>query len=707
MKKELYFLIVIFAMLALEAKAGNASEKDREALLDETSITTNSIIGSPFCPGTFIQVSFTASGTFNNGNAFSAELSNENGAFVDTKLLGTLVGVSGGTINAQIPFIITPSSRYRIRVVSSNPYYEGSDNGSNLTLSMPPIPDFSGPLETCSEYIETYTSSNTIGMQNEWHLTGGLFVGDSTGSKVKVRWNWENYGTLKVITKNASGCADSTMKTISIAPIPVPVIAGTTSICMNNTARYATSRMPGIDCEWSVAGGTIVSSATSDDEIEVLWDKVGSSTVTLKETSTATGCHGQKYLEVSVNPLPIVQFNGLDKVCAGTVATYNTTIEQGIINQWQVKHGIVVTEAQDKIIIRWSSPDFIGQVKLIKYFDLSGCKDSLVQDVDISPLPKPQIEGNSSAGEGNIEVYLSKNNVGMLNLWSVEGGEISGSATETEVRILWGEKGNGTIVLQQTSAVTGCIDSSKLSVIINESTAPNISGTRAICSNEKASYLTTPKTGIDYKWEVSGGIIEGSSDSCKIEVQWGNAGEGKIMLIAINSVSEKKDTSYLDVTIYSIPPKPIITEEGNELISSIENGNQWYLNGADIPGEVSRTYTPKGTGKYTVQVTDENGCKSEMSDIFDFISGVNEDSEINNLRIYPNPAADYLTIESLDKNSYPILISISNLIGDELISISIESSRQIIDLREIPSGLYLLRIKIGSNIYSKKLIISR
>ncbi|MBA3706798.1 MAG: hypothetical protein H0W84_13130, partial [Bacteroidetes bacterium] len=55
------------------------------------SISTDSIVGSPFCACTSIKVSFTSTGLFNPGNIFTAQLSDATGNFASPVIIGALI----------------------------------------------------------------------------------------------------------------------------------------------------------------------------------------------------------------------------------------------------------------------------------------------------------------------------------------------------------------------------------------------------------------------------------------------------------------------------------------------------------------------------------------------------------------------------------------------------------------------------------------
>jgi minor extracellular serine protease Vpr len=76
-------------------------------------------------------------------------------------------------------------------------------------------------------------------------------------------------------------------------------------------------------------------------------------------------------------------------------------------------------------------------------------------------------------------------------------------------------------------------------------------------------------------------------------------------------------SSPVSVNFNPLPSIPLITENGINLVSSSNSGNQWYLNNTPIAGATGQTYSPSASGTYYVQVTNSNGC-SENSAPFNF-----------------------------------------------------------------------------------------
>ncbi|MFM1874652.1 MAG: putative adhesin, partial [Bacteroidota bacterium] len=111
------------------------------------SVTTGTISTSPFnltsCSDTETgTVAFTSTGTFISGNVYSVQLSDASGSFGSPIVIGTLTATANsGSVNITIPAGISGGTGYKMRVVSSNPSFTGTES-SVLTISTACAPTF-------------------------------------------------------------------------------------------------------------------------------------------------------------------------------------------------------------------------------------------------------------------------------------------------------------------------------------------------------------------------------------------------------------------------------------------------------------------------------------------------------------------------------------------------------------------------------------
>ncbi len=141
MKKNILILVSLFLLLV-------------SAKLHAQTISVMPI--QPLC-SSVVSGSYTPSGTFNGGNQFKVELSDENGNFLSTPFFSEVV--TGGTISFSFPNNAPIGNNYKIRVVSSNPIVMSSEKAVyNTAPSIRPI--------TATPSIIPYGQSSTIEIAN-------------------------------------------------------------------------------------------------------------------------------------------------------------------------------------------------------------------------------------------------------------------------------------------------------------------------------------------------------------------------------------------------------------------------------------------------------------------------------------------------------------------------------------------------------------
>ncbi|HEX8531310.1 MAG TPA: hypothetical protein VF646_14865, partial [Cytophagales bacterium] len=164
----------------------NAGTVDATAL-DEIVITGTSVVpttptvattlgATTYCTGTALPVPFTVSHPLDAGNVFTAQLSDAAGSFAAPLVIGTLAGTTAGTVPAQLPAGLAAGSKYRVRVVASNPVVTGNDNGSDLILTTPlSPPTVTAPAMTfCAGQTVTLSVPAVPGASYQWKKDGQL-----------------------------------------------------------------------------------------------------------------------------------------------------------------------------------------------------------------------------------------------------------------------------------------------------------------------------------------------------------------------------------------------------------------------------------------------------------------------------------------------------------------------------------------------------
>jgi Secretion system C-terminal sorting domain len=129
-------------------------------------------------------------------------------------------------------------------------------------------------------------------------------------------------------------------------------------------------------------------------------------------------------------------------------------------------------------------------------------------------------------------------------------------------------------------------------------------------------------------------------------------------------------------------------------------------------GDTTSSITPTGPGIYSVTTKDLLGCKSTVSDTITgpvICTGINELSIKNIFSVYPNPSNGTCTISITKTNSKDILLSVYDILGKEVFRLSDKSSsteyKKDIHLEHLATGIYSLKLTIGSDLKTQKIII--
>jgi hypothetical protein len=147
-------------------------------------------------------------------------------------------------------------------------------------------------------------------------------------------------------------------------------------------------------------------------------------------------------------------------------------------------------------------------------------------------------------------------------------------------------------------------------------------------------------------------------------------------------------------------PTATITQQDNNLISSLGDSYQWNYNGTAIDGATSQSlpFNIFEYGDYTVDVT-VNGCTATSAAFINLITAV--EPLRKTIKIYPNPIGDYLTIEN--NSGISVDTKISDQLGRMLFNSSIPPGSTTIESNTLSTGLYILEIKNNTDVLISKL----
>lgn len=157
------------------------------------------------------------------------------------------------------------------------------------------------------------------------------------------------------------------------------------------------------------------------------------------------------------------------------------------------------------------------------------------------------------------------------------------------------------------------------------------------------------------------------------------------------------------LTLLTVAPVPIITENSGVLNSNYTTGNQWYLNGNAIIGAIGQQYQPFVEGLFQVSYNNGNGCFSFSDEYLFTDTGNEENISKNEISIYPNPFEKEFSI-NIDQESN---LEIFDIKGSLIFQKNNISKKQTIQVNSLEKGVYLLQLNTGNDKTMRKLIIKK
>jgi len=334
--------------------------------------------------------------------------------------------------------------------------------------------------------------------------------------------------------------ATSNSITMTVNPLPVPMIEGPTSLCQG-AAGNVYSTLPGMTAySWSVSPGGIITGGTNSNQIIVTWNTAGSQQVSLNYTNSF-GCQAAApaVLNVTVDPaLPVgVSINASSTaVCTGTNVTFTATPVNGGNNPvylWKVNGNN--TGNNNPVFTYAPASGDIVTCQMTSDISCASGNPATSNAVQITVNAYPVVYAISgggsfcSGGSGaviqvnasqtgiNYFLYLDNNPVGLV----VAG---TGAAVVFPPQSL-----PGTYTVEAVDPGTGCsiMMSGAAIVTILPAPEPTLTGPAQVVAGTGGSVYITQMFMTGYTWTISsGGVITagGTPTDHTVTVTWNNPG---------------------------------------------------------------------------------------------------------------------------------------------------------------------------------------
>lgn len=298
-----------------------------------------------------------------------------------------------------------------------------------------------------------------------------------------------------------------------------------------------------------------------------------------------------------------------------------------------------------------------------------------------------------------------------------------------------------------TDTLAGCAsNSTTVTIVVNPVTPVSISITASpgdtVCAGTAVTFTaTTVNGGISPQFQWMSGIaspiigaisntftsstlLDGSAMFCtmRADIQCPSPIIASSNTIIMNVISNPPIVHiYASAGPYVTPGSPVT------FTSAVYNGGtgaqyQWRKNGVNIPGATSSSYVfPSVTKRDTItlRVTSTMMCASPNVATSNMIViqtnvGVNElTASLDNIELYPNPNSGTFTVKgnlegiSGNKVSLDIVNALGQLVHTETATLNSNELDQTVQLQNIPTGIYLLRVSSDNQSKTFRFTVTR
>ena len=262
-----------------------------------------------------------------------------------------------------------------------------------------------------------------------------------------------------------------------------------------------------------------------------------------------------------------------------------------------------------------------------------------------------------------------------LNLWMDDPSTVEIDGVTEDATIYW-------IVQQQESMFNYLVDLTLIQ-------APGITFVTQITLNDNIIIGCMDATAFNYNSEafINDGACEDFIGGC----------------LDTEACNYDDEANTEDNTCYYITANILDFQNGQPLtvVTDAENPTfVWLLGDLEQEGETTSEFTPYINGLYTVNITDESGCSISDSYTLDNI-GLDEYT-VNQLKVYPNPAVNYVQISS---STHKIeTLKIVSITGKVLQEYKVDAFQFKLERNNLANGIYFLKATINNRQITKQVI---
>lgn len=504
-------------------------------------------------------------------------------------------------------YVATVAGSYTVRVTNTLTSCV-SETASATTVVVNPTPTaaitVSGNTTFCDGGSVTLNAGTQTGVTYVW-LRNGTPISGATANTYAATMG----GSYTVTVTNSFGCAAmSTAVPVTVNPLPIATITagGSTTLCAGTSVLLTANSGTGFTYQWKRDGANI-SGATS-----MTYTASVAGAYTVKVTNGATSCYSESApTSVVVNPLPTaaITAGGPTTFCDGSSVVLSAGTQTGVSYEWK-RNGSTIAGATTSTY----TATLGGSYTVVVTNTSTSCvATSAIMTVTVNPLPASTItaSGPTSFCDGGSVTLSTTAMSGQTYVWKRDGVAISGATTASYAATL-----SGAYAVTVTNGFS-CSSTTAAPVVVTVNPLPTANvtagGPTTFCDGGSVTLTVGSGSGFTYQWLRDGSVIAGQTGASYTVTTSGS------YQVSVTSGLNCSVTSSAVIVTANPRPQAVISSngspvacEGSSVVLTTSTGSgytyTWFVDGVEIAGAKSASFSTSKTGSYSVRIATASGC---------------------------------------------------------------------------------------------------
>lgn len=427
----------------------------------------------------------------------------------------------------------------------------------------------------------------------------------------------------------------------------------------------------------------------------------GTYTVILSATNACGTTTSEQ--EVVINALPTAGFNATNSTGCGPLSVeFNNASSSNVENlSWSFEGGNPATSTEENPTVTYSDAGTYNVTLTVT--SAAGADMSTLENfVVVIAEPTAQIDASIS---GNIVTAVNSGLGAETIIWTVDGETI-----ETDIlEYTFDENGEYEVILTTENEC----GTATTNIVVTIDAFPEVSYTNLpiiACVGEAITLSDNSSNAESKVWIMPNGNPESSSE-LNPEVVYNQSGSYDVTLTVSNDLGESSATYTNAITIIDTPSASFdaIAVANSVAFTSTSVGAvtySWDFGDGIVSDEENPSHTYSENGTYEVVLTVSNACgeTQSTSTITINVNAVTE-QDFNNIKIFPNPANTYLSINIDNTSADEIDIRIVDMQGRIVANEQMNNESHTINTTNLLNGTYMIRLSSNEASYLKKIVI--